>query len=99
MYWSLAIFLYIPFQVSPKNRVGTLSPRENHKANMLSQLQDSVHIDSLKKKLIGDQIRQRMQNNAAASLSGSAKKRGRGRPPRISKDLSPKENEVRIKFS
>ena len=96
MYGSLVIFLFIPFQVSPKNRVGTLSPRENHKANMLSQLQDSVHIDSLKKKLIGDQIRQRMQNNAAASLSGSAKKRGRGRPPRISKDLSPKENEVRI---
>ena len=83
--------------MSPRSRPGILSPKGSHKtSNTVSQLQESVHIDSLKKKLIGDQIRQRMQNNA--SSSSSSKKRGRGRPPKISKDLSPKETEVRITF-
>lgn len=70
-----------------------------------SNMQDDVHIDSVKKKLLADQIRNRMQSkssNSSADIFGhlsmglSSRKR-RGRPPKISQDecnLTPKELEV-----
>lgn len=45
----------------------------------------SIHIDGLKKKLIADQIRQRVQNKPIQSVRPSIMqpmKRGRGRPPK-----------------
>ena len=63
--------------------------------------QDDVHIDSMQKKLLADQIRNRIQTKAslpAADIFGSyASKKRRGRPPKISSDecnLSPQELEV-----
>ncbi|XP_053408583.1 bromodomain adjacent to zinc finger domain protein 2B-like isoform X2 [Mercenaria mercenaria] len=53
---------------------------------------DKVHIDSLKKKLIADQIRHRMQTkNSGTSETGSSSpppsgRKRRGRPPRISQE-------------
>lgn len=70
-----------------------------------SNMQDDVHIDSMKKKLLADQIRNRMQSKSSVpsadifggfSMGMSSKKR-RGRPPKISQDecnLTPKELEV-----
>ncbi|KAK3579708.1 hypothetical protein CHS0354_025743 [Potamilus streckersoni] len=58
--------------------------------------QTSIHIDGLKKKLIADQIRQRVQNKTSGSgVQEVSKHRGRGRPPKnvSQKNLSPKELE------
>lgn len=55
----------------------------------------SIHIDGLKKKLIADQIRQRVQNKPIQSIRPSIMqpmKRGRGRPPKQSQTDS--EDEV-----
>ena len=65
--------------------MGARGHRTSNTAGSLNQ--DKVHIDSMKKKLIADQIRQRMQSKT--SPPGSGKKRGRGRPPKISNDSSP----------
>lgn len=45
----------------------------------------SIHIDGLKKKLIADQIRQRVQSKPIQNVKPSIMqpmKRGRGRPPK-----------------
>ncbi|XP_060551894.1 uncharacterized protein LOC132713351 isoform X3 [Ruditapes philippinarum] len=60
---------------------------------------DKVHIDSMKKRLIADQIRQRMQTkNSGNSATGSSSpppsgRKRRGRPPKISQEdyMSPHE--------
>ncbi|XP_078334663.1 bromodomain adjacent to zinc finger domain protein 2B-like isoform X10 [Crassostrea virginica] len=54
----------------------------------------SIHIDGLKKKLIADQIRQRVQNKPIQSIRPSIMqpmKRGRGRPPKQTQEDSEEE--------
>lgn len=59
----------------------------------------SIHIDGLKKKLIADQIRQRVQNKPIQSIRPSIMqpmKRGRGRPPKQSQTDS-EDEELQLK--
>lgn len=84
------------------------TPSNSHHGNgeSSSAAQDNVHIDSMKKKLIADQIRNKMQSKTTLPPSadifgnlsvGSSSRKRRGRPPKISQDecnLTPKELEV-----
>ncbi|XP_055998604.1 bromodomain adjacent to zinc finger domain protein 2B-like isoform X7 [Ostrea edulis] len=59
----------------------------------------SIHIDGLKKKLIADQIRQRVQNKPIQSVRPSIMqpmKRGRGRPPKQTQ-TGQEEDELQLK--
>ena len=94
---NVVIFISSLFkQPGSRGRPGARGHRTGNDAGALHQ--DKVHIDSMKKKLIADQIRQRMQSKT--SPPGSGRKRGRGRPPKISNDssLPPKELDVSETF-
>ncbi|KAH3703124.1 hypothetical protein DPMN_078153 [Dreissena polymorpha] len=98
-----------PTRKSPSKTVSSNSDL-NHdndldRGDLASTSQGHVHIDSLKKKLLADQILQKMHIKPAMSLfmphDGDNRKR-RGRPPKISSDddchLTPEELEEEAKI-
>ena len=92
---------------SPPPKVATFNG-DLDPSDIASTSQGHVHIDSLKKKLLADQIRQKMENKCGSPLFDfggdfgfNSNKKRRGRPPKISNDdddcnMTPKELEVSV---